>query len=574
MAALRRRTPDPGLALPGRLHPVLERVYRQRGLADAGELDLALDRLLPPEGLKGAAEAAALLAECIERRRRILLVGDFDADGATGCALGVAALRGFGAEHVDYIVPNRFEYGYGLTPEIVALARARRPELIVTVDNGVSSIDGVAAAREAGVRVIVTDHHLPGAVLPAADAIVNPSQPGCGFASKALAGVGVIFYVMLALRARLRRLGRFDGRAEPNLAGLLDLVALGTVADVVPMDRNNRILLRGGLRRIRAGLARPGVAELLRVSGRDPRRAGASDLGFGAGPRLNAAGRLDDMALGIECLLAGTAERARALAARLDGMNRERREIEAEMREQAFRTLDERAPDGDGLPAALCLFDRRWHQGVTGLVASRVRERFNRPAAVFAEAGGGALKGSLRSIPGFHIRDALEAVAVREPGLIDRFGGHAMAAGLSLDRDRLGDFERAFQAEAARTIPPELLAATVTSDGELGAEHLNLATAEALDRGGPWGPAFPEPLFDGRFRLLGRRRVGGRHLKMALSPPDGGGLRLDAIAFNVDEGAGPPPGAAEVRIAYRLEVNEYQGETGLQLVVEHIFADG
>lgn len=571
MTALRRRTPDPELALPGALHPVLERVYRQRGLADAGELDLGLDRLLPPEGLKGAAEAAALLAEAIERDRRILLVGDFDADGATGCALGVLALRGFGAGHVDYIVPNRFEYGYGLTPEIVELARARRPELVVTVDNGISSVEGVAAARAAGARVIVTDHHLPGAVLPAADAIVNPSQPGCGFASKALAGVGVLFYVMLALRAQLRRRGRFDGRAEPNLGDLLDLVALGTVADVVPMDRNNRILLKAGLRRIRSGRARPGVAELLRVSGRDPRRAGAADLGFGAGPRLNAAGRLDDMALGIECLLADTAERARPLAARLDGMNRERRGIEADMREQAFRALDERAPDGDGLPAALCLFDRRWHEGVTGLVAARVRERFHRPAAVFAEAEGG-LKGSLRSIPGFHVRDALAAVAAREPGLIERFGGHAMAAGLSLEAERLGDFERAFQAEAERSIPPELLAATVTSDGELGAEHLNLATAEALERGGPWGPAFPDPLFDGRFLLLRQRRVGDRHLKMTLRPPDSR-LRLDAIAFNVDEAVRPPPDAAEVRIAYRLEVNEYLGESGLQLVVEHIFAE-
>ncbi len=576
MAALRRRTPDPDLALPGALHPVLERVYRQRGLADADELDLGLDRLLPPEDLKGAAEAAALLAEGVERDRRILLVGDFDADGATGCALGVRALRGFGAAHVDYIVPNRFEYGYGLTPEIVELARARRPEIVVTVDNGISSVEGVAAARAAGARVIVTDHHLPGAVLPAADAIVDPSQPGCGFASKALAGVGVIFYVMLALRAHLRGRGRFAGRAEPNLAALLDLVALGTVADVVPMDRNNRILLRGGLRRIRAGLARPGVAELLRVSGRDPRRAVAADLGFAAGPRLNAAGRLDDMALGIECLLADTAERARPLAARLDGMNRERREIEADMREQAFQALEERAPDGDRLPAALCLFDRSWHEGVTGLVAARVRERFHRPAAVFAETDRGrALKGSLRSIPGFHVRDALAAVAAREPGLIERFGGHAMAAGLSLERDRLEDFERAFQAEAERSISPELLAATVTSDGELGAEHLNLATAEALERGGPWGPSFPAPLFDGRFRLVSQRRVGDRHLKMVLRPSEAGSrLRLAAIAFNVDEAARPPPDAAEIRIAYRLEANEYLGETSLQLVVEHILPDG
>ncbi|MEX2469583.1 MAG: single-stranded-DNA-specific exonuclease RecJ, partial [Pseudohongiellaceae bacterium] len=451
---LQRRRPNPDLTLPDSLHPLLRHIYQRRPLDSAEELELSLARLLPPESLKGMDTAVALLEEALEQDSRILIVCDFDADGATSCVVAMLALRQLGARHVDYIVPNRFEFGYGLTPEIVELARTRDPDILITVDNGISSLAGVEAARAYGMRVLITDHHLAGATLPAADAIVNPNQPDCPFPSKCIAGVGVIFYVMLALRARLREREWFTERgiAEPHMADLLDLVALGTVADVVALDRNNRIFVSEGLKRIRAGRTRPGILALLEVAGRKAADLSASDLGFSLGPRLNAAGRLEDMSTGIECLLALRAAEAYELALRLDGMNQDRKQIESDMRDQALASLQDLNFDEQSLPPALCLFDARWHQGVVGILASRIKDSMHRPVIAFALASEDAncaeLKGSARSIHGFHIRDALDAVATRHPGLISRFGGHAMAAGLSLERQRLDEFRAAFVAEA------------------------------------------------------------------------------------------------------------------------------
>ena len=573
---LQRRRPDNELILPDSLHPLLRHVYRRRPLASAEELALDLSSLLPPATLKGMDAAVQLLENALEQDQRILIVSDFDADGATSCVVAMEALRQCGAGHVDYIVPNRFEYGYGLTPEIVELARSREPALLITVDNGISSLAGVEAARAAGMRVLITDHHLAGAELPRADAIVNPNQPGCDFASKCIAGVGVIFYVMLALRARLRERDWFAGRGlpEPHMADLLDLVALGTVADVVALDRNNRILVREGLRRIRAGRTRPGILALLEVAGRKAATLTASDLGFSLGPRLNAAGRLDDMSTGIECLLASRAAQAHALALQLDAMNQDRKQIESHMRDQALASLRELTLDKQALPPALCLFDDRWHQGVVGILASRIKDSTHRPVIAFAPASDEAdckeLKGSARSIRGFHIRDALDAVATRHPGLISRFGGHAMAAGLSLERERFEAFRDAFIAEAERQLDSSQLQAMVLSDGEVNAEHLTLETARALEDGGPWGQAFPEPVFDGRFAIVSRRRVGERHLKMVLSPPGAPQQTLDAIAFNVADDDWPADEAREITIVYRLESNEFRGRLSVQLLVEHI----
>jgi len=552
----------------GNLPPLLTRLYAARGVRSAAELDKGLARLLPFQRLKGLDRAVELLVEALRERRRILLVGDFDADGATASSVGVLGLRLLGAAQVDYLVPNRFEYGYGLTPEIVAVALERRPELLVTVDNGISSIDGVAAAKAAGLRVLVTDHHLPGHELPAADAIVNPNQPGCDFPSKAMAGVGVIFYVLLALRARLRELGWFDAtRAEPNLAELLDLVALGSVADVVPLDANNRILVHQGLARIRAGRARPGLRALLEVAGRDPRRTTASDLGFILGPRLNAAGRLDDMSLGIECLLCEDEALARDMAVQLDQLNQDRKAIEQGMQREALAQLRE-LPD-QALPFGLCLFEPDWHQGVIGILAARLKERYHRPAIAFADAGEGQLKGSARSIPGFHIRDALDAVATRQPGLIDRFGGHAMAAGLSLAQENLAAFAAAFDAEVRRQLCADDLAGRLLSDGSLSAEEFHLELARALRQAGPWGQHFPEPLFHGVFRIVQQRLVGERHLKLVVRS-ECGAAQLDAIAFNVDREQWPNPTVTWVELAYRLDVNEFRGRESVQLLVVHI----
>ncbi len=565
---IQRRVPVDGPRLGADLHPVLERVLRSRGVAAAGDLDMSLAGLAPYHDLAGLEPAVDLLRAAIDADRRVLVVGDFDADGATATALALLGLRALGLARVDYLVPNRFEYGYGLTPEIVAVARTREPDLLVTVDNGISSVDGVAAARAAGMQVLITDHHLPGARLPAADAIVNPNRPDCAFPSKCLAGVGVMFYLLAALRARLRDDGAFEraGIEAPNVARWLDLVALGTVADVVPLDRNNRILVEQGLRRIRAGRCRPGIAALLAAGRRDPRRCVAADLAFAAAPRLNAAGRLTDMSVGIECLLdedpAGCARRAQAL----DALNRERREIESDMHDDAVAWLESAVADEADLPFGLCLFQEHWHQGVVGIVASRVKERVHRPVIAFAREDDETLKGSARSIPGLHVRDTLDAVAAHHPGLLLKFGGHAMAAGLSIRATDLERFRAAFDAELRRLLAGADLDDVLHTDGPLSPEELDLPLARALRDAGPWGQAFPEPLFDGEFQVLSRRVVGERHLKLKLRSAEDA-APLDAIAFNVTDESWPS-GAARIRAAYRLDVNEWQGTESAQLVVE------
>lgn len=559
-------------ALPEGMHPLLARIYAARGVP-ADEQDAGLDRLLGYQGLKGIEVAVALLEQALEAGWRVLVVGDFDADGATSTALALRALRAMGAAEVEYLVPNRFEYGYGLTPEIVAVAAQRAPDLLITVDNGISSIAGVAAAQAAGIRVLVTDHHLPGAQLPSAEAIVNPNQPGDTFPSKHLAGVGVIFYLMLALRARLRERGWFAARQldEPNLARLLDLVTLGTVADVVPLDANNRILVAQGLARMRAGQLCPGIQALLEVAGRPQASLVASDLGFGLAPRLNAAGRLEDMSLGIACLLSDDLGQARELALRLDSLNQERRSIEADMKRQAMSLIEhmEADPAQASLPVGLCLFEPEWHEGVIGILASRIKERLHRPVIAFAEAGEpGWLKGSARSVPGLHIRDALDAVAARHPGLLSKFGGHAMAAGLSLPRHAFDEFARAFDAEARRHLQARDLCGQLLSDGELEPVDFCLDLAETLRYAGPWGQSFPEPLFDGEFQLISRRVVGQHHLKLVVRHPHTG-APLDAIAFNTDDSDWPVT-VERLHLAYRLDVNEYRGVKRVQLRVEHL----
>ncbi|MGB5607115.1 MAG: single-stranded-DNA-specific exonuclease RecJ [Gammaproteobacteria bacterium] len=554
--------------LPDNLDPVLRRVYAARAIDSEADLDYSLDRLLPATQLGGLASAVELLAATIRRAGRILVVGDFDADGATSCALCLRALRALGAAEVRYLVPNRFEYGYGLTPEIVAVAAQLEPELIVTVDNGISSLDGVDAARRLGIRVLVTDHHLPGKELPAADAIVNPNMPGDRFPSKHLAGVGVAFYVMLALRAHLRAQGWFRQQSlpEPNLARLLDLVALGTVADVVPLDRNNRILVAQGIQRIRAGRCVPGIRALLEAGQRNPARMVAADLGFVVGPRLNAAGRLDDMSLGIECLLTDSDTEARRMAQQLDALNRERKDIETDMQTQALAAIGELHLATAHLPVGLCLFDPLWHQGVIGILAARIKERFHRPVIAFARSGENELKGSARSVQGLHIRDALSAVAAAHPELIAKFGGHAMAAGLTLAEQDLPAFMQAFDAEVSRHLSPQDLRGVIYSDGELHADEFSLDTAELLRAASPWGQGFPAPLFDGRFSVVSQRVVGARHLKLMLQPVPGSSP-VDAIAFNTPA---LPKTCHEARVAYRLEVNEYRGQCRPQLIVEHI----
>jgi single-stranded-DNA-specific exonuclease len=560
------RRPVPAVELPATLDPVLARVYAARGVVRAEDLELGLERLLPVGSLDGVEAAAELLAGHVERGSRILIVGDYDADGATASALVVRAMRRFGHAEVGFLVPDRFRFGYGLTPEIVALAAERRPEIIVTVDNGVSSLEGVAAARARGMAVLITDHHLPGAELPPASCIVNPNLPGARFASRALAGVGVACYVMLALGRRL-------GRPTAPTAGLVDLVALGTVADVVPLDHNNRVLVQAGLERIRAGRCVPGIAALASVAGRTLAAAGTADLGFFIGPRLNAAGRLEDMSIGIECLLTDDPARAHALAVELDRLNRERRSIEARMHAEAVEIVRglQFAEQGARLPGALCLFDAGWHQGVVGLVASRVKDQVHRPVIAFAPADGGLARGSARSVPGIHVRDALEAVATRCPGLIDKFGGHAMAAGLTLTQARLREFGAAFAAEVERRATPGLLDGRLYTDGALAPAELTLATAERLRAAGPFGAGFPEPSFDGEFTVVEARVLGEKHLKLWLraapqTPPH------EAIAFGwlTRPGALVPRPDARIRLVYRLDVNEYQGIKRPQLLIEHL----
>jgi single-stranded-DNA-specific exonuclease len=549
------------------LNPLLARLLASRGVRAQAELDLSLSSLEPPQQLLGADRAAVLLADAVIAQRHILVVGDFDADGATASALAVAALRSLGAERVSFLVPNRFEFGYGLTPEIVALALERGPDVLVTVDNGISSLDGVQAAKQAGLQVVVTDHHLPGSALPAADVIVNPNQPGCRFPSKALAGVGVIFYVMGLVRACLREREWFHQRgvAPPNMAQFLDLVALGTVADVVPLDRNNRILVAQGLRRIRTGLVRPGIRALADAAGRDVTKLSAQDLAFALAPRINAAGRLDDMAIGIRCLLAEDLVEARSLATALEQLNAARRVLEQEMTAQAA-LLIAGLHVADTPPLGLCVYDPGWHQGVIGIVAGRLRERFHRPVIAFADASstGDELKGSARSINGVHVRDALDSIAARYPGLIQRFGGHAMAAGLSIRRPHFERFAKAFATEVARWICEDDVCGTVVTDGQLGPDDLALETVRQIERFGPWGQHFPEPAFHGVFDLIHQRVVGERHLKLVL----GIGTRLlDAIAFNRAPLADAPP---RVRAVYRLAENAYAGATTLQLLIDHL----
>ncbi len=568
---IRRRDPvTTELSGGSSVHPLLARVYAGRGVSCAEQLNLALDQLLPPEGLLNVRSAAVLLADALAGDKKILVVGDFDADGATSTTLAVSVLRAFGAGRVDFLVPNRFEYGYGLTPEIVALAGREQPDLIITVDNGISSLEGVEAARELGIATLITDHHLAGRELPQADVIVNPNQPGCTFASKNLAGVGVIFYVMLALRAELRSRNWFDSRPQVNLGHYLDLVALGTVADVVPLDYNNRILVAAGLARIRAGQARPGIHALLEVGSRPYRSVVASDLGFAVGPRINAAGRLEDMSIGIACLLSEDMAEAAALAGRLQQLNLDRRVIEQGMQDEALQILAKLPLQAEQEPPlAMTLYQSGWHQGVIGILASRIKDRLHRPVIAFADGDPGQIKGSARSIPGIHIRDILDAVATRHPGLISKFGGHAMAAGLTLPLEAYDAFATAFTEEVARHAQDVELQAVIASDGELSERDFQLELANELRYAGPWGQHFPEPVFDGRFAIVSQRLVGEKHLKLVLSLP-GSTQVLDAIAFNVDLDIWPDQAIEQIDIAYRLDVNEFRGQRTVQLVVEHL----
>ena len=564
-----RRTAKPDVI--DDLHPVLSRILVARDIKSRSEIDHGLRGLLSPGRLSGIEDAVLLLAEALAADASILFVGDFDADGATSCALGVLALRRFGASQVDYIVPNRFEFGYGLSPEIVGVAATRQPDLIVTVDNGISSHDGVEVARELGISVLVTDHHLPGDRLPPADAIVNPNVNGDGFPSKNLAGVGVIFYITMALRQRLRTMGWFAeaGILEPNLAELLDLVAVGTVADVVSLDRNNRILVAQGLARINAGRCRPGIRAILDVAGRAGRTVTAADLGFVIGPRLNAAGRLDDMSGGIECLLAEDSEQASHWAERLHVLNAERREIQADMEDQAVEIVDRLMLDAAQLPAGLCLFQEQWHQGIVGLIAARMRERTNRPVVAFAPVNGEELKASARSVPGLHIRDLLDSIATRHPGLLLKFGGHAMAAGLNLKRSQLDEFSRVFAATVAEVMGERSAVESIYSDGSLDDTDLEVGFADLLRQTSPWGQGFPEPVFDDEFQILEHRIIADSHVKFRVQRVNGTRV-LDAIAFRYLDDHAEVPGMARARLAFRLDVNEYQGRRTPQLIIEYM----
>ncbi|CAI2111071.1 single-stranded-DNA-specific exonuclease RecJ [Serratia marcescens] len=569
---LRRRPAADDTHLPASLPPLLRRLYALRGVQAEQELERGVKGMLPWQQLDGIDAAVSLLQQALTDGRRIMVVGDFDADGATSTALTVLALRSMGGASVDYLVPNRFEDGYGLSPEVVEQAAARGAELIVTVDNGISSHAGVDVAHAKGMQVLVTDHHLPGETLPAAEAIVNPNLRGCAFPSKSLAGVGVAFYLMLALRARLRDSGWFEQRAlaMPNLAELLDLVALGTVADVVPLDANNRILVYQGLNRIRAGKCRPGIRALLEVANRDARQLAANDLGFALGPRLNAAGRLDDMSIGVALLLSDDIAQARMLANDLDALNQTRREIEQGMQVEALQLCDQLERTSTELPYGLAMYHPEWHQGVVGILASRIKERFHRPVIAFAPAGDGILKGSGRSVPGLHMRDALERLDMLNPGLMMKFGGHAMAAGLSLEEARFDEFRQRFGELVGEWLDPAMLEGVIWSDGELAMQELSLTTAELLREGGPWGQAFPEPTFDGKFRILQQRLVGEKHLKLMVEPLGGGPL-LDGIAFNVDTTLWPDSSVREVELAYKLDVNEFRGNRNVQLLIQHLW---
>ncbi|MGR5077354.1 single-stranded-DNA-specific exonuclease RecJ [Photobacterium swingsii] len=552
---------------------ILQRIYASRGIQSEAELERGAKGLLSYNQLHGIAPAVDLLVKALKKKTRIIIVGDFDADGATSSALSVLALRMLGCTNVDYLVPNRFDDGYGLSPEVVEQAHAKGAELIMTVDNGVSSIAGVAAAKAKGIDVLVTDHHLPGHELPQADAIVNPNLHECDFPSKALCGVGVAFYLMLAVRAELRKTTWFadQGIAEPNLAELLDLVALGTVADVVALDGNNRILVHQGLQRIRAGKCRPGIQALIEVANRDPSRIVTSDLGFALGPRINAAGRLDDMSFGVELLLCDNIQAARRMASELDGLNQTRKEIEQGMKDEALAICERLKFNKNDMPYGLVLFQRDWHQGVIGILASRIKELYHRPVIAFADAGNGEIKGSCRSIVGLHMRDVLDLIDTKNPGMITKFGGHAMAAGLTIPEDKLEAFSLAFDEAVRAELDEDALKGVLLTDGELSAGELNLPTAEILRSGGPWGQQFPEPSFDGQFRLLHQKLVGSKHLKMMVEPLSGGAV-IDAIAFNVDLRRWPDASVQIIELVYQLDINEFRGNTSVQLMVEHLDA--
>jgi single-stranded-DNA-specific exonuclease len=569
---LRRRQAAQNLTLSADIPPLLRKLYAARGVTNDNDLQRSVQGLLSYQQLSGIEGAVALLLQAQAEQWRIMIVGDFDADGATSTALSLLSLRSMGFDHVDYLVPNRFDDGYGLSPEVVEQVARRGADLIITVDNGISSHSGVDVAHEKGMRVLVTDHHLPGETLPAADALVNPNLPDCTFASKSLAGVGVAFYLMLALRSALNARGWFasQNRSAPNLAQWLDLVALGTVADVVALDANNRILVHQGLSRIRAGHCRPGIKALLEVANRDARQLVASDLGFALGPRLNAAGRLDDMSVGVALLLCDDIAKAREQAFELDALNQARREIEQGMQAEALTLCEQLERQSDDLPFGLAMYHPQWHQGVVGILASRLKERFNRPVIAFAPASDGILKGSGRSIAGLHMRDALERLDMLYPGLMLKFGGHAMAAGLSLQEHRFDEFRQRFAELVASWLDPQQLEGVLWSDGELSAGEFTLETAQLLRDGGPWGQAFPEPTFDGRFRVLQQKLLKDRHLKLMLEPLAGGPL-LDGIAFNVDSSVWPDASVRQVELAYRLDINEFRGNRSLQLIIEHLW---
>jgi single-stranded-DNA-specific exonuclease len=565
--------------LPEQLHPIIKQIYASRGVQSARELELNVSQLCPIDSLKGINQGCQVLHQALIENKNIAIIGDFDADGATSTALMMEALRLFGSDNYQFLVPNRFLYGYGLTPEIVEIAAQQGAELLITVDNGISCVAGVAKAKSLDLGVIVTDHHLPGMTLPDADAIINPNQVGCDFPSKALAGVGVAFYFMLAMRKYLRDKNWFVEKQmqEPNIAQLLDLVALGTVADVVSLDNNNRILVEQGLKRIRAGVTRPGIQALLEIAGKDQKRIVASDFGFAVGPRINAAGRLDDMAYGINCLLAKDIASARVMAADLDDLNKSRREIEHGMQQEAEQVLKSLNFSDTNLPHAISLFQKDWHQGVIGIVAGRLKEKYHRPSIVFAGTNddispgetdkSNEIKGSARSIPGLHIRDLLEHIDSQHPGIIIKFGGHAMAAGLSITEDDFDQFHQLFNQYAEQWLTSDDLKGTLASDGELPAHEMTLSFAQLLREAGPWGQNFIEPLFDDVFKLVQQRIVGEKHLKLVVEKA---GQVFDAIAFNVDLNRWPDHKSQQVHLAYRLDINEFRGKKTVQFMVEYL----
>lgn len=565
-----RRSKVDDTHLPDSFSPLLKQIYASRGTT-AEECDLTLSRLLRPNTMKGLDIASKIIADGIRDNRAILIMGDFDADGATSTCVCMLALKMMGASNIDYLIPNRFDFGYGLSPEIVAVAHSKGAELLITVDNGISSVEGVAAAKALGMQVVITDHHLPGKTIPDADAIVNPNQVDCSFASKSIAGVGVAFYLMSALRAELRQRNWYQeqGISEPNLGHLLDIVALGTVADVVALDGNNRILVAAGLQRVRAGRCRAGITALLEVAKRNPAKIVAADFGFAVGPRLNAAGRLDEMALGVETLLCDDIVTARRMAAELDDLNAQRRDLEADMQQEALKSLESVELNEASLPWGIALFQQDWHQGVIGILASRIKDRYHRPVIAFADAGNGEIKGSARSIKGLHMRDLLELINGRHPGMIIKFGGHAMAAGLSLRAKDFETFELAFDQAVRELLNLEQLTGEFVTDGDLSAADMNLTVASELRNAGPWGQEFPEPLFDGHFKVIQQRIVGEKHLKLVLET-ECGQTMLDAIAFNIDLKTWPDATIEHAQVVYKLDVNEFRGNQTVQLMVEQI----